>query len=84
MCDITIPDKVGEIGYGAFNGCNLLESITYGKGIVNIPAEINRDCSSLKNVTFKGEIKNIASNAFSGCESMEIFNVPSTLKKYPS
>ena len=49
---VVIPEKVNHIGYGAFEGCSALSSVSIPDGIVHVGDEAFAGCS---NLTFKQE-----------------------------
>ncbi len=55
LTDITIPDCITEIGYGAFSFCDNLTSITIGKNVASIDDFAFSDCSKLTNINVAKE-----------------------------
>lgn len=46
----TIPDEVTAIGSGAFQGCNSLTSITFGKGVASLGSNPFMSCTGLQEI----------------------------------
>jgi hypothetical protein len=65
-----IPNSVTSIGYGAFYGCDSLESITISGGVTSIGESAFGDCSSLASITIPNSVISIGERAFSYCSSL--------------
>lgn len=73
--DILIPDEseefpITEIGYCAFSGNEMLNSIKMSDNITKIGTAAFSDCISLKQVTFSKNLTIIGGSAFYGCEKL--------------
>ena len=73
---VTIPDRVTEIGEGAFEGCRSLTSVSIPSGVKVIGEWAFYECTSLTNVTIPDSIKSIGKWAFSRCESLTSVSIP--------
>ena len=60
----------GEICYGAFYNCNIIENITLGENVTAIGDYAFYNCSGLKSVTIGESVASIGDNAFSGCRGL--------------
>ncbi len=78
--DIRIPDNVSVIGEYAFD--NNINSVIIPASVTLIKDYAFKDCNTLISVIFEEEsqLEKIGSYAFSGCSSLEIISVPSTVK----
>ena len=70
--DIVIPSEIDgkpvvEIGSGAFEGCNALNSVKFSGDVGDIGESAFEGCNALDSVIFEGEVGNIGKNAFVGC-----------------
>ena len=68
--DVTIPDGVTSIGFGAFYGCSGLTSVTIPDGVTSIGNYAFYNCSGLTSVTIPGSVTSIGSSAFAGCDGL--------------
>ena len=78
--DVTIPSeidgfKVTVIGYGAFDGCETLTSVTIPDGVTTIDWWVFGFCRSLKSVTIPKSVTEIGGSAFDVCDSLEEIDV---------
>ena len=73
---IILPDSVEEIGERAFINCELLESITVGKGLKKIGPEALKSCHALKEAAFPDGMSEIANNVFSENEELTRIIIP--------
>lgn len=75
--DIVIPDKINGykvigIGYGAFENCSQIESITIPDGVTKIEPYAFSNCSELSDIYFPDSITpEIGNNAFDGTKWLE-------------
>lgn len=60
----------GNILYGAFYNCSMLESITLGDSVTSIGDRAFYGCSGLKNVVIGSGIETCGANAFDGCGNL--------------
>jgi len=86
LTNITIPDGVREIGKFAFSGCFSLENVTLNKDVVriddnafNILAE-GITTKAKVNLEICEKLEYIGAYAFQGCEGIEAFHLPKTIK----
>ncbi len=79
---VVISENVELIYYGAFAGCENLETvITKSKNLV-IEGRAFRGCSSLSNLTLGEGVVEIGSGAFTLCPSLKTIHIPSMLNKF--
>lgn len=92
LAGYTLPDTVTEIASYAFEGCNVLRSITIPEGIKYVGAGAFENCKNLSRVDYRatecfefGEI--IATQgsyeAFWGCENLTEINIASNVENIP-
>ena len=67
---VRIPDAVTEIGVNAFRNCDLLESVTFGNKIADIPNYAFDGCASLKKVVLPDSVKTVGNCAFQNCYAL--------------
>lgn len=64
---MIIPDSVTTIGFGAFQNCTALASVTIGSGVTSIGFDGFRGCRSLTSIEFTSQtwtVTSIGSSAF--------------------
>jgi hypothetical protein len=85
--EITIPDSVTAFtypdyitsGYGNFNKCSGLTSITIGTGLTTLPRYTFDGCSALQTVTMNRTTPPTLENyCFKGCTSLQHIYVPAS------
>ena len=66
ISNVVLPVGLAEIGEGAFNNCDNLQSLTIPRGVTQIPAPIASGCDNLTQVVLPVEVTSIADGAFGG------------------
>lgn len=79
ITSVALPKGLKTIDYGAFEDCELLESVTFSKGLKTIEEDAFHACASLTSVTLPEGLLLIEDGAFSYCESLLEITLPSTL-----
>ncbi|EAY22628.1 surface antigen BspA-like [Trichomonas vaginalis G3] len=69
---VTIGDNV-TLTNGAFKGCNILETVTFGSKKVRLDDNLFYECFKLKEV--KGTFETVGQATFYRCSSLEKFNL---------
>jgi len=69
----------GDISYGAFSNCSMLESITYPDSITDIPPYTFYGCTSLKQINVPNSVTNIGEYAFYQCQNLTSIDVPDSI-----
>ena len=87
---LTIPStidgkKVTGIGWGAFEDCRNLTSITIPNSVISIESRAFHYCSSLTSITIPESVTSIGEDiVFYGCSSLTSINVSENNKNYCS
>lgn len=77
--NVTIGEKVTELGTNLFRQCRGLEYIEIPSNVEKIGISSFEDCSSLKDLILTEGLKEILSTAFKNCNSIDKLYLPSTL-----
>ncbi len=80
--DMTVPDTVTSLHDGSFDDCRFIENLALGSGLTEIGDYMFESADDLKTVTFSSgsQLHTIGERAFSECESLESFDIPSGLR----
>ena len=73
ITEIVFPDSLEEIignNNGAFDNCQRLEKITFGKGIKKLGSHIFRGCTNLSHVKIPSSITTFGSGVFANCPKL--------------
>ena len=70
-----------KIGWGAFEGCSNLVSVTLPENMTTIENDVFRDCSSLLSIAIPESVTTIGSGVFYGCSSLLDINIPNGVTK---
>ena len=70
---VTIPSKVTELQYSAFELCSNLKNVVFESesSLKSIGGDAFRDCSSLENVEIPDSVKDSGYGAFASCTSLK-------------
>ena len=79
---IAIPEKVTEIGYGAFNGCETITNIGLPNNITSIGQYAFKNCISLQSLTSLSKVESIGSYAFDECTSLTNVYYKGTMEQW--
>ncbi len=77
VVDMTIPEDVTSIGYGAFRACSSMTSITIPEGVTTISEYAFKDCSSLTSITIPNSVTSIDGSAFNDCSAIRYASIDS-------
>lgn len=81
VTEIFVPDDVGIIGEGAFNGCTNLVRILLPDTVQLIADTAFSGCESLKCIALPESTIRLGWYAFKGCHNLSDLTIPSTLKE---
>lgn len=83
---MNIPSTIGtgnssvtSIGYGAFNGCTGLTSITIPNSITSIGSNAFNNCYGLNSITIPDSVTSIGYGAFSWCFNLKSITIGNSL-----
>ncbi|MDE6560532.1 MAG: leucine-rich repeat protein [Muribaculaceae bacterium] len=76
---LTISDKIKNIGSAAFFGSYLLKGIILPQSITCIKQETFSYCTSLRNIYLPDYVSTIGDSAFEFCDHLKNIRIPSTI-----
>lgn len=82
MVKAEMYDCVNSIGYGAFEGCTGLTTVTMPSGLTNISDYAFYYCKSLTSVTIPDSVTSIGNNAFGECPSLRTCTIGSGVTSF--
>lgn len=68
---VKFDGEIDEIGYTAFSGCTILESIVIPDSVYFINAKAFQGCTGLKSVIIGNGVTRISEYAFQNCQNLE-------------
>jgi hypothetical protein len=78
---MEIPTGITEIDYGICWGCDNLEYVSWGEGVVKIGFRAFCNCVSLERISTFENVETIVEYAFEGCEKIgDIYITEKTVK----
>ena len=77
--NISVPDNINYIGYGAFWGQEKIESVKLPNGVTKICREAFEECSNLCEINIPESIEFIGYRAFAGCPNLIQVEIPETI-----
>lgn len=80
LTDITIPENITSIGYGAFLACYKLKTVTFEGEIDAISNSTFESCNKLESINIPDSVTKIGDRAFLCCFALTEINFPSELK----
>ena len=69
----------GSLGYGSFENCTNLTSVTLPSSLTEIPDRAFSGCSNLESFAIGASLTSIGSKAFSGCVKITSLTIPNTV-----
>ena len=79
ICDLVVPDGIGEVMNHAFYYCTNLTSVVLSDSVTNIAKSAFCYCSGITNIVFSRNLKGIGSYAFNQCPSLRSVSLPESL-----
>lgn len=76
ITEVTVPETVSAIGYGAFRYCDRLTAITLPKSLTYLGSEAFRHCTSLKSIQLPDGLKSVEPQTFSDCIALSALRLP--------
>jgi len=73
--EYVIPSSVTNVGWGAFNSCAKLTSVTIPNGVESVGGEAFKGCCLLQSVTIPSSVKVVHRKAFQDCPNLKTVNV---------
>ena len=73
---VTIPDTVTSIGYGAFSGCENLETIVIPGSVTGIGGYVFHSCHKLTSISIPCGVTGIGDAMFAYCCSLKSIAIP--------
>ena len=74
----TLTDT-SSIGYGAFQDCHSLTSVTIPNSVTSIGSSAFENCSGLTNVVIPNSVTSIVGGAFAWCSSLTSITIPNSV-----
>ena len=82
--DLSLPNSILNVGVSAFDGCNMLESLTFGSYIASIGSYAFSECNGFSTLTIPSSLNSIGNNAFYNCGGLNYISVDSDNRTYDS
>ncbi len=79
--DFSLPDRVTEIGEGAFESCNNFRTLNLPRDLKKIGPRAFKDCLLSGNLDIAYNVTEIGDYAFSGCTSLTKLSLTSSLQR---
>lgn len=80
ITNVTLPNKVKQVGNYAFSNCKALVSVVLPDSVTDLGERAFASCTALKNVTVGNSVTEIKSSTFMSCTALESVKLPETLK----
>ena len=79
--DFSLPDRVTEIGEGAFESCNNFRTLNLPRDLKKIGSRAFKDCLLSGHLDIAYDVTEIGDYAFSGCTSLTKLTLTSRLQR---
>ena len=77
---VEVTGDVTKVSAWAFDGCDLLETVSLSDKITCIDSKAFRACKSLKEIELPNSVSEIGSGCFDGCSALKTVVLPKELK----
>ncbi len=77
---VTLPAGIKTLEYGAFFGCNRLETVNFNQGLEQIGTDAFGECVKITAITLPEGVKTVRSAAFNGCKGLKSVSLPKTIE----
>ena len=81
ITQVVIENGVTSIGYGAFENCTGLKSITIGNSVTSIGDFAFSSCKWLNSITIGNSVTSIGRYAFDGCKRLTSVTIPDSVTR---
>ena len=78
--NVSLPDSVTEISYGAFQGCVDIVEVSLPNGLITIGNVAFAGCSSLQKVNLPENLTSIGVGAFGECTNLKEIYIPDSIE----
>lgn len=78
---LTISDKISEVGYFAFEQCNMLTAVKFGSGLKESSYSMFEECENISSIDFGG-LTTLGMRTFLGCSGLTEITLPATMKEW--
>lgn len=79
--NLTLPDSVTKIGFGAFSGVEGLKKIIIPSSVKEIDSYAFSNNKTLETVVIQGELEKIGEYAFDGASNLKEINLPDSISQ---
>ncbi len=76
--EVTLPDTISELPDRIFDGCVILESVSFPV-VTSIGDSAFKNCESLESIAFESGLASIGNRAFESCTSLATITLPDTV-----
>ena len=80
LCEVTVPDTVKEIGFGAFEGCLNLRSINLPQSLTKLGFRAFARCEQLEEAIIPQGVTVLEEGVYNGCAALHTLKLPEGLK----
>lgn len=80
MTDVSMPDSVTAIGFGAFEGCLNLHHVRFSPNLTKIGFRAFARCEQLEEAILPDGIAQLEEGVFNGCRALHTLYLPTALK----
>ena len=80
MTEISLPEKMDEIGEEAFSGCTSLTDFSVPQGVRFVEERTFQGCTALQTISLSKSVERLRKDAFKDCPALQRIVC---LKKYP-